>query len=101
MTGFSNPLAWLTPRHWPDPFELRAREERQLVLGACLEVLTGDELDVIELRHYQDRTFAEIAVIVERPIGAVEKIHQRALPKLRGAMEQMRPCPIRHLREVL
>ena len=63
-----------------DRFFARQIEQR---LGQALDKLSARQRAVFTLRHYEDRSLAEIAGILELDIGTV-KVHLfRALEKLR------------------
>ena len=70
--------------------ELAARRERAARLLAALERLSADHRRVLELRHFDDLPFAEIAARMDRQAEAVRQLWVRAVRRLR---EELRDEP--------
>lgn len=63
-------------------------------LGAlrdALDLLTGPDREVIELRHHAGLSFQRIAEMLDQPMGTVLARHHRALKKLRTIIEEAAP----------
>ncbi|MFO0839791.1 MAG: sigma-70 family RNA polymerase sigma factor [Phycisphaerae bacterium] len=60
----------------------------------ALEALPATQREVLVLRIYGERTFAEIASILERPLGTVASLYSRGIDEIRGvlAMENEGVC---------
>ena len=67
-----------------DPSDsLRAREILSQVRHA-VESLPDDQRTVLVMKQYQQLSFAEIAAILDCPVGTVKSRMHRALGRLRG-----------------
>lgn len=66
----------------------RAGPEDAEALAAALAKLDANDQEIIELKLQAGLTFAEIAVVVERPPGTVATRYRRALESLRGWLEK-------------
>jgi RNA polymerase sigma-70 factor (ECF subfamily) len=58
-------------------------------LARGLETLSGRQRAVFTLRHYEDRSLAEIAQILELDVGTVKAHLSRALAKLREELKDL------------
>ncbi|MEM9083876.1 MAG: sigma factor-like helix-turn-helix DNA-binding protein, partial [Planctomycetota bacterium] len=66
-------------------------QEDQADLGPlrmAVSELSEADRTVIELRHFADMSFAQIAEILTQPIGTVLARHHRALRKLKTLIEE-------------
>lgn len=52
----------------------------------CLRRLAPDQRAVVVLRFYEDRPLAEIAELLDKPLGTVKSLLHRALAKLEEAL---------------
>ena len=62
---------------------LSEKREQSESIQKALEVLTESEREVIELRFFAERTYTEIAVILEKREDAVRQQVARAIKKMR------------------
>lgn len=62
--------------------------ERARALSAALERLPADLREVIELRHFQDLSYEELAQVLECPTGTVMSRLYRARKTLRGLLQE-------------
>ena len=53
----------------------------------CLELLTPDQRQVIVLKYLEEWKNDEIALALEKPVGAVKSLHHRALQSLRKYLQ--------------
>jgi RNA polymerase sigma-70 factor (ECF subfamily) len=66
-----------------EPWEHRIEQwEHALWLRSHVEALPADQQEVIRLRFYEDKPFAEIATSMNRSEGAVKQLLRRALGAL-------------------
>jgi RNA polymerase sigma-70 factor (ECF subfamily) len=65
------------------PSEHVARREDAFLLAHALEQLPAHYRDVLVYRYFEDKTFPEIAQLMQRSTGSVEKLWARALVRLR------------------
>jgi RNA polymerase sigma-70 factor (subfamily 1) len=63
--------------------ELAVRRERAARLMAALERVGADQRRVLEMRHFDDLPFAEIAARMDRSADAVRQLWVRAVRRLR------------------
>jgi RNA polymerase sigma-70 factor (ECF subfamily) len=72
-------------RSLPVGASVEARELEAAVRGA-VGSLPDDERLVVLLREYRDLEYAEIAGIMDRPVGTLKSIHHRACERLRNVL---------------
>lgn len=63
-------------------------EELKIVLRGAMETLSETEKEIIELRFFAERTYAEIAVMIEKSEEAIRQHVARAMKKMRIHMAQ-------------
>ncbi len=78
-------LPWM-PIRPEDPGEEVERKLGDRDLAMALRTLSVDERQVIYLRYYEDQSFADIALLLDRKEGNLRVIVHRALVKLRGRL---------------
>ena len=66
-----------------------AQEARRI--RAAVETLPPRQRDAVELRFYQDCTFAEIAEIMSCPVGTAKANYHHAITSLRKRMRGLQP----------
>ncbi len=71
----------------PSPLEQLQAQERELQLAAALEKLSAEHREVLIARHFEDRSFTEIARQLQRSEPAARMLWIRALRALRRAFE--------------
>jgi RNA polymerase sigma-70 factor (ECF subfamily) len=71
----------------PQPTNPMDRAEQSACLTRCIARLPQVEREVIMLRHYSDMSFAEIADLMQSPLGTALARAHRGLAKLRQWME--------------
>jgi len=70
----------------PTPSSCMRRDESLRELALAVEELPDSYREVIRLRHFEGRSFQEIAVLMGRNPGATRMLWMRALEKLRLAL---------------
>jgi RNA polymerase sigma-70 factor (ECF subfamily) len=68
------------------PSQRASRREQAVLLADALDRLPADYREVIILRHLSDLTFPEVAQRMGRSLDSVEKLHVRALLRLRWVL---------------
>lgn len=71
-----------------DPLSLVVREEQQRDLAAAVERLPEKHRQIIVLKHFQDCSYAEMAEILDVPIGTVMSRLYNARTKLRDMLSE-------------
>lgn len=66
-----------------EPHVQAALRMEQQMLRSALGLLTPDQRQVIALRYLEELDNAEIAAVVQKPVGAVKALQHRALAALR------------------
>ena len=72
------------------PVDVEAEVERAAVAAevqALLQVLTPDQRAVVELRVFGGLASHEVALVVDKPVGAVKALYRRGLGALRRELE--------------
>jgi RNA polymerase sigma-70 factor (ECF subfamily) len=77
----------LLPAGGPSPSQHAAANEQRLILTEVLESLPSDYRQVILLRNIEDLSHEQVAVRMNRSVGAVRMLWVRALAALRDAMD--------------
>jgi RNA polymerase sigma-70 factor (ECF subfamily) len=67
----------------PDIADQVESEELESIIKAAIATLPEDEHLVLSLKEYQGMTFAEIAEILDCPVGTLKSLHHRAREKLK------------------
>jgi RNA polymerase sigma-70 factor (ECF subfamily) len=73
----------------PGPGEAMDRDEQAVRVRACVARLPEADRQVLEMRYTGELTFAQIAEVLEEPLGTVLARGHRALKKLRELMKEM------------
>jgi RNA polymerase sigma factor (sigma-70 family) len=71
-----------------DPAAQLQRQRTRAQVDAAIRALSPPLREVIVLREFEDLEYAQIAIIVDVPIGTVMSRLARAREKLRGALSQ-------------
>ncbi len=79
--------AWAESIDLHTPKRASERRETASIVSRAVASLPEAEREVVVLRHYQDRTFAEIASIVGAPVSTVKSRMERAIRKLRPRLK--------------
>jgi RNA polymerase sigma-70 factor (ECF subfamily) len=74
--------AWNASRHNPSPDELASRSELAQQVRIALDLLPPEQLQIVRLRIYEDKTFAAIAEQLGLPLGTVLTRMRIALRRL-------------------
>ena len=69
-----------------DSAELLAFKQQSLALRSALAVLTPDERAAIEAAFFSELTYAEVAVLLDQPLGTIKTRIRSGLHKLRQAL---------------
>ncbi len=72
-----------------DPFDMASRKEQVELLKEAIAKLSDADREILYLRHTAGLRFAEIAEVLEQPLGTVLARGHRALGKLRKLLTQM------------
>ena len=83
--------ATLTDMRLAEAAPPRADARELGALRDALDLLTGADREVIELRHHAGLSFQRIAEMLDQPMGTVLARHHRALKKLRTIIEEAAP----------
>lgn len=70
----------------PTPQQNMEHDERVVALRQAIEQLSEADREIIELRFTAELSFAQIAEVLEQPLGTVLARGHRALKKLRGML---------------
>jgi RNA polymerase sigma-70 factor, ECF subfamily len=73
-----------------NPGAAAERSETREWVRLALELLDGDDREVIVLRDYQEHTFGEIAVLLGSAEDTVRMRYRRAMPKLARTLTRLR-----------
>ncbi len=80
-------LGWIGPRGGEGPDEALVRRESVERVREALAGLPAEQRQVVEMRIYDEKTFAVIARELGLPLGTVLSRMQLALKKLRSTLE--------------
>jgi RNA polymerase sigma-70 factor (ECF subfamily) len=84
----SSPLRLAAPAGGPDPVQSAVESERKRFLLQALAALQPEFREIIVLRDFEDRSYEEIAELLELPPGTVRSRLHRARMELR---ERLKP----------
>jgi RNA polymerase sigma-70 factor (ECF subfamily) len=73
----------------PQPDAQIAAAQADKLVQAALAELSGEQMRVVELSFYQDRAHAEIAQILQIPLGTVKSRLRLAMNRLRNALGEL------------
>ena len=90
----SDEMINLPDEAFPEPGVGIEAEERRKFLHQQIELLPESYKLVISLRFQQDLSYAEIAEVVEMPLGTVKTVLYRARERLRKALHQYEEEPV-------
>jgi RNA polymerase sigma-70 factor (ECF subfamily) len=79
----SRALAGAVVQEQTSPSLRASREEEALGVAEAIESLPADYRDVILFHHLQGLDFGQVAALMQRSVGSVQKLWLRALAKLR------------------
>ncbi|MCC6510750.1 MAG: sigma-70 family RNA polymerase sigma factor [Pirellulaceae bacterium] len=82
MTGCGDRIA-VFAKSVANPLDELQLKERSLLLTQALDQLSSDHREVLQARHFEDRSFAEIAAQMNRSEAAIRMLWIRALRALR------------------
>lgn len=77
----------------PSPGASLARNELSEILAAEIDQMPPEYQQVIELRNWQRKSFAEIGQAMGRSAEAARKLWTRAIDQLSGALERLDDTP--------
>lgn len=80
-------FAEMIPDPAPLPSEIFARAEQGKLLESALAQLSASSREIVILYHESGLTFAEIGVILGKPLNTVKSQYRRALLSLRKILE--------------
>jgi RNA polymerase sigma-70 factor (ECF subfamily) len=69
------------------PSQQAVRREQAVLLADALKSLPADYAEVIILHHLDDRSFPEVARLMNRSLDSVKKLWVRALARMRDLLE--------------
>lgn len=70
------------------PSQHLVQREQAVIVAEALQTLPEDYRQVLLLRHWEDLTFPQIALQMQRTVDSVEKLWLRAVGKLRQTMQR-------------
>ena len=91
----------------PTPLQRLEREERKAIVRAAIELLSEDHREIIMLKNFKGCSYAQIAEILDIPIGTVmsrlyyarrqlkeliERIEVEGIPESGGCLSHSRPA---------
>lgn len=71
------------------PARLVARQQQHVVLAQALQQLPVDYQVALELHYFEGLALAEIAEVLERPVGTIKSLLSRGRDLLRGHLEKL------------
>lgn len=74
--------------HSPDPLRTVLNEELRGKIEKAIERLPVKLREIVVLRHLEDRSYEEIAQIIDLPVGTVKSYLHRARKKLKEWLEE-------------
>ncbi len=83
--GALRKLAHIRPTAYPSPGDPLVVEEQIKAVRMALQNLPADQRQVVQMRIFEQKTFAQIALEIGIPLGT-------ALGRMRAAMEKLRRC---------
>lgn len=86
--GERSPLRLAAPSGGPDPVQSAVESERRRFLLEALAALQPEFREIIVLRDFEDRSYEEIAELLDLPAGTVRSRLHRARTELR---ERLKP----------
>jgi RNA polymerase sigma-70 factor (ECF subfamily) len=81
------------PDGTPSPDEYLEDQLEQELVRRALQHLTPDQRQVVVLRFLEGWSLAEVAVALDKPVGAVKALQHRALAALRRLLAQEKGHP--------
>src|SRR5262245_33354688 len=81
-------LSWISRRHRDAPEGEVVRWETIRGVKSALERLPEEQRTVVNLRIYEEKTFAEIAATLDLPLGTVLTRMRLALQKLQQTLHE-------------
>jgi RNA polymerase sigma-70 factor, ECF subfamily len=85
--GDRAPLRLVAPGPGPDPVQAAMVEERKKLLLRALAALQPEFREIIVLRDFEDRSYEEIAELLDLPDGTVRSRLHRARAELRDKLK--------------
>lgn len=76
----------------PDPLEVLEQHQIYEAVDAALLRLEPCDRAILILRYQEDRSYEEIASIVDAPLGTVKSRLYRARQRLKAMMKEWMPC---------
>ncbi len=65
------------------------QSEKQAIIDQALQVLTQEERNIVILYNIANLTHKEIAQALDRPLGTITWMYQRALKKMQAAVKEV------------
>jgi RNA polymerase sigma-70 factor (ECF subfamily) len=93
--GERTSLRLMTPTGGPDPVQGALEAERKKFLLAALASLQPEFREIIVLRDFDDRSYEEIAELLDLPAGTVRSRLHRARSELREILRPILADPFR------
>ncbi len=87
LSGFGDRIA-VFANSVVNPLDALQSKERALLLAQALDQLSADHRQVLIARHFEDRSFADIAAQMDRSEAAIRMLWVRALRALRQSFRQ-------------
>src|SRR5262245_36196844 len=94
--GERSPLRLVPPASGPDPVQGAVEAERRKFLLAALASLQPEFREIILLRDFEDRSYEEIAELLDLPAGTVRSRLHRARMELREILRPILADPGRN-----
>jgi RNA polymerase sigma factor (sigma-70 family) len=86
-----DPLTWSAPDAGASPVRVIAKHQQQQTLAAALQRLPVDYQVALELQYFESLPLAEIAEVLDRPLGTIKSLVSRGRDLLRDKLEELAP----------
>ena len=84
-----DPLTWSAPDTGASPVRVVARHQQQRTLALALQRLPIDYQTALELHYFEGMPVAEIAAVLERPLGTIKSLLSRGRELLRDRLAEV------------
>ena len=84
-----DPLTWSAPDAGASPVKIVARQQQQALLASALQSVPVDYQIALELFYFEAMPIAEMAAVLERPVGTIKSLLSRGRDLLRERIEAM------------
>ncbi|MDZ4197361.1 MAG: sigma-70 family RNA polymerase sigma factor [Candidatus Izemoplasmatales bacterium] len=86
--SYDNEVIDVIPSYDVSGFAL-VQSEKRILIDRALSVLTQEEKNVVLLYNIANLTHKEIAATLDKPIGTITWLYQKALAKMKEALKEV------------